>query len=135
MDRINFKITGAKEMEALLKQMGPRLASRAGDQSLRAGARIIVAEAKRLAPVRTGALRRSITMASQRQPSGSSRRVVLVGFRPPVSRRAHFTEFGTRHSPAEPFLRPAFDVRAVNALSEIGRVLALAIETIAKGAR
>jgi HK97 gp10 family phage protein len=62
-------------------------------------------------------------------------RLILIGFRPPASRRAHFTEFGTSHSSAQPFMRPALDTRARQALFEMGRVLAVAIEKVASGLR
>ncbi len=120
---IEFKITGAKEMERLLKELGPNVASRVGDKALRAGAKPIVAEAKRLVPVKTGALRKAITVAVQRRRKGPGERVVLIGFKRPESRRAHLTEFGTVNAPAQPFLRPALDSKAGEALNEVGRVL------------
>ena len=127
--KITFEIKGAKEMENLLKQLGPRLASRAGDRALRAAAKPIVAEAKRLVPVLTGALRRSITAQTSRKGAKKDQRLILIGFRAPVSRRAHFTEFGTSHSAAHPFMRPALDSKVPDALREMELVLARGIVT------
>jgi len=125
---VNFQIRGAKEMEALLKQLGPQVAARVGDQALRAGAKPIVDEAKRLVPVgRTGNLRDSIIAQKQRR-AGDDERVILIGFDKDApgspSSRAHLTEFGTAHSAAKPFMRPAMDSQAQNALDEMGKVIA-----------
>lgn len=77
-------------------------------------------EAKRLVPVLTGALKRSITYTMPEGGSRSHTRVVLIGFKPPVSRRAHITEFGTKRSAAKPFLRPALDGQAGKAITAMG---------------
>ncbi len=124
---IEFKITGAKEMERLLKELGPNVASRAGDRALRAGAKPIVAEMKRPPPagvaVDTGELRDSIIVVGEKRRKGANERVVVIGFKKPGSRRAHLTEFGTVHAPAQPFMRPALDSKGGDALNETGRVL------------
>ena len=123
--KVEFSIKGAKEMEALLKKLGPVVASKIGDQALRAGAKVIVAEAKRLVPVRTGKLRDSIAIkVESKRKFGVPARLVLIGFERPTSFRAHFVEFGTSHSAAKPFMRPAMDAKAGEALEEMGRVLA-----------
>jgi HK97 gp10 family phage protein len=125
--KVEFGIKGAKEMENLLRQLGPNVASRVGDQALRAGAKPIVDEAKRLVRVRTGALRDSIVVLGEKRRKNDNERVVLIGFRPPVSRRAHLEEFGTAKQRAHPFIRPALDSRAGDALDEMGKVLARGI--------
>lgn len=109
--RVDFKIRGAKELEAALKELGPKLATRGGDKAVRAGAKPIVKQAKMLVPRRTGELRRSITAVKQKSRGGTfaATQTVLIGFKPPASRRAHLTEFGTARSPAKPFMRPALD--------------------------
>lgn len=124
--KVTFEIQGAKEMEALLKDLGPKVATRLGDKALRAAARPIIKEAKRLVPVRTGQLKRSIVAAKGNNKQ--TEREVLIGFKPPVSRRAHFTEFGTSHSAAHPFIRPAMDARAQDALNAMVDALATGIE-------
>jgi HK97 gp10 family phage protein len=130
--KTDFSIRGAKEMERLLKELGPNLAAKVGDQALRAGAKPIIEEAKRLVPVKSGALRDSITVATERKRNADNQRMVLIGFKKPHSRRAHLTEFGTVHSVAKPFMRPALDGKAGEALNEMGRVLAKGIEREAK---
>ncbi len=124
--RTDYEIKGALEMERLLKELGPQLAVKVADEALRAGARVVVEEAKRLVPVDTGALRDSIVAQVQRKGSDEEREI-LIGFKVPHSRRAHLTEFGTAHSAAKPFMRPAMDAKASEALEEIGGVLAKGI--------
>jgi HK97 gp10 family phage protein len=105
--------------------MGPKIATRIGDRALAAAARVIVREAKRRVPVRTGQLKKSIAAIKGR--GRASERLVQIGFRPPASRRAHFTEFGTSRSAAKPFMRPALDAKAEEALRVMTETLAVGI--------
>jgi HK97 gp10 family phage protein len=125
---LKFKINGGKQLESRLMELGPRVAQSGGDRALSAAARMIVREAKALVPVRTGDLKRSITYTRSGKGRGSNERLVLVGFRPPVSRRAHFTEYGTARSAAKPFMRPVLDARAQDALNIMAEVLAMFLE-------
>ena len=92
-------------------------------KALRDAAELVADEARRLVPVRSGALRRSITTTTPEKSMRPHTKQVFVGFKPPTSRRAHLTEFGTRHSSAKPFLRPALDSRAGDAIREMGAEL------------
>lgn len=125
---IEFTIDGAAEMERLLKDLGPVVASSVGDKAVLAGAKPIVDEAKRLVPVRTGALQKSIKAQVERRRKADDERVALIGFERPTSAIAHLVEFGTVHSAAHPFMRPAMDAKAGEALEEMGRVLGEGIE-------
>lgn len=129
---VEFEIKGAREMERLLKELGPEVASRVGDQSLRAGAKPIVDEAKRRVHVRSGELRDSITDQIERKRKAATERVIYIGFEKPTSRRAHLEEFGTRFQDAHPFMRPALDTKPQEALQEMGRVMARGIDREAR---
>lgn len=126
-----IKIEGARELERVLKRLPDKVTRKVIEGSLRKGARIIAKEAKNLVPVRTGELRASITVAAAR---GKGRRgrvkpgTISVGFRRPVSARAHLTEFGTRDTRAQPFLRPALIKKGSAAIDKIGESLGPAIE-------
>lgn len=126
--KVTFELKGGKEMEALLKDLGPKIASRLGDKALRAAAKPIVREAKRLVPVRTGELRKSIVAVASKRGRQADERLVEIGFKPPASRRAHFIEYGTSRAAAHPFIRPAMDARASEALNEMVTALAIGIE-------
>lgn len=138
--RIDFDLRGAAEMERIMRQLGPRLAGKAGASALRAGAKVIQDEAKRLVPKKTRALERSIvlfTVPARRR--NDDEQAVQIGFRPPVSRRAHLVEFGTQFTPARPFIRPALDSKASAALDKMRDALARALrreaEKLARGNR
>jgi HK97 gp10 family phage protein len=115
-------------MAQLLMKLGPQVARRVGAQALRAGARPVVDRAKQLVSVDTGALRESIGAELVTRGVDPDRRVIAIGIERPVSRRMHFIEFGTAHSAAKPFMRPALDEQKENALDEMGRVLAVGID-------
>jgi HK97 gp10 family phage protein len=119
---VRLEWRGVKQLETALKELGPKIASRLGDGALRAGARIIVREAKRLAPKRTGELRRSIVVRVSPKRR-SNERAVVIGFTKPASRRAHLIEYGTSHSAPQPFIRPAMDSKANEALAAMGENL------------
>lgn len=128
---IKFRISGAREMERVLKQLGPIIARRAGQKATMAAAKVIAAEARRLVPVRTGELKNAIIVLPVK--SREEREVhTIVGFQRPTAARAHLTEFGTAHSAASPFLRPALDSKVQQALDAMGRELARGIEREAK---
>ena len=70
------------------------------DAALRAGAQRVLADARKGAPVRTGRLRRSLTV----QKVGGEYR---VGWDPSVAPYGLFVEMGTNDTRAQPHLRPA----------------------------
>lgn len=124
-----FELRGAAELEAKLRDLGPKIARRLGDKALKAAAKPIIAEAKLLVPVRTGKLQRSITAVTSSQGRGNDERLVLIGFKRPASRYAHLVEFGTVYQSARPFIRPALDSQANAALNEMVSVLSAGIES------
>lgn len=127
---VKFTISGAAELERALRTLGPRVAGNVSGRALRAMAKPIVQRARELVPVDTGRLKKSITTKLHRMRGGQ--RTIDIGFKRPTSRRAHLTEYGTAHSAARPFMRPALDENAARALTEMGRVLGEAIENEAK---
>lgn len=124
---VEINIDGFEELERNLKLLGPRVARKVGAKAAMEGAEVIVERAKVLAPVLTGALEDSITAV--KAPSNAERSLnVSIGFKPPVSRRAHFTEYGTVHSAAQPFMRPALDEKADEAIARMGKEIWQGIE-------
>jgi HK97 gp10 family phage protein len=130
MKTVSVKWSGVKEMEQMLKDLGPRIASRLGGRAAKAGAKPIIKMAKALVPKKTGELKRSIVAQKERAKGGAyaATQTVLIGFRPPASRRAHLVEFGTSHSSAKPFMRPALDAQHQAALDRMREVLAQGIQ-------
>jgi HK97 gp10 family phage protein len=124
---VTFKLERAKEFERLLKELGPVPAGRLGQNSLMAGARVIAAEARRNAPVLTGALRKSIGVRSDRGfvRAGSDTRQAFVTAR---ARHAGLVEYGTAKMSPQPYLRPAADEKAAEALDKLGENLGKGLE-------
>lgn len=124
---VTFRLRGMAELDAALKRVGYAIARKIADKALKKAIDPIVEEAKRLVPVKTGALQKSIS--SNPDPDhGPEERAVLMGVVPPVSRRAHFTEFGTIRSAAHPFIRPAFDAEAQRSLVILGEEVGARLE-------
>ena len=142
---ITFTIKGAKEMENLLKQLGPAVARRVGSNALRSAAKPVVDEAKRLAPVGKGKKKNRLKTSIRAELWGtgnSSSLLIKIGAQRPHGSHAHLLEFG-HHSynqhggpytfvPARPFLRPAMDSRAKDAIDRLGEVLGNGIDSQAQ---
>lgn len=126
-----MQILGAREVSKILKQLPEKTAQRVVENALRAGARIIRDEAKARVPVKTGRLQESIVVRTSKGRGRSKRRdvgVIFVGFEKPHSQRAHLTEYGTRHSRAFPFMRPALDSKGPEAVKRIGKLMGKGVE-------
>lgn len=128
---VKIDISGAREIEQVLKQLPPRVAKQVVERSLRAGARVIVKEARAKVRRRTGMLAKSIAVAKTKRGDRGGAGRIFIGFRPPHSRRAHLTEYGTRHSRAFPFMRPAIDTKGAEAIDKIGQTLGQGVERVA----
>lgn len=75
-------------------------------RQVRTGADVVRSEARRLAPVRTGALRRSITVVEVRDPA-TGLTECRVGWDQSIADYGIYVEVGTEDTPAQPHLRPA----------------------------
>lgn len=131
----------ARKLEALPVKTAKKILGRA----LRDGAKIVQAEMKARAPVRTGRMRKSITVRAQRRT-----RRAEIGMNVQLDTRRHpdlitttaegkryfypaVVEYGARGRPARPFMRPAFDTAKGRALTAVTNRLKSEIEKAAKG--
>lgn len=144
------RITGAREMENLLRQLPDYIAKKTLTKALREAAQPILDEARTLAPVgkeskgrvrlrRTKRGKVSISNYGKLKPSlkivtvparltaYSATVAVTVG----KAFWGMFVEFGTRHMSARPFMRPAFETRKSEALNRLGKSLGEEIEKAA----
>lgn len=139
---MTMKLVGAKDIEALLKRLPERVAKNVTTGALRSGAAVIARQARanvRNNPsVDSGMLVRNITSRARKNSKQGSA-VVSVGIarktamvirkgrkkttKASPARYAHLVEFGTEHSPAEPFLRSALDQKGEEAILRIGEAL------------
>jgi HK97 gp10 family phage protein len=129
---VTFKISGLDKLEQKLKGLGPAVATKIGADSLTAGAAPITKAMRRLAPYRTGALRKSITSRAVRA-TGSSLLTRIIGFKSPGRYISHLLEFGTKHSAPRPFIRPAMDTTHHDVLLKLGQRLWRGIEAYSIG--
>jgi HK97 gp10 family phage protein len=123
----SLKLYGGAELSAALRDLSSKVAGRLGTNAARAGARVFVRAAKENAPFVTGKLRDSIRVFDdiELNRSQQSQRAAGVGSR---LFYAKFVEFGTAHSSAKQFLRPALDENAQDALDKVADNLSNGIE-------
>jgi HK97 gp10 family phage protein len=125
---VEMEWKGLPEMEKLLNRLGPEIANKAGQKAAQEAAKIIVEEAKRNVPVKSGDLQRSIVVRADKKKYIKEGEVVAVmGFKKPHSRRAHLTEFGTSRSRKQPFFIPAMERKSQDALDKLNEILQAAI--------
>ena len=154
---MTVNITGLKELQQALNQLPLEIQKRPLRSAVSAGAKVIVDEAKRLAPQgETGNLRKALYRYRSRSQSSRGQETFLVGVRKgkknyvdsAKNRRLNrvgkkytvegeafywrFVEFGTSKMPARPFLLPAFESKKNQAVETIKNRLAVAIENTAK---
>lgn len=90
----SVKMEGWDELEQLLQIAPAQISSRIAVRALRRGAAIIRDEARRIVPVETGELRRSIRVRAFRQGTRAER-TVTVWVQGPEKSLAILVEFGT----------------------------------------
>jgi len=129
--KFSVEIKGLRELDQQLKMLEPNVRKRLGRAALKAGAKLILAKAKMNAPVATGKLRDSLVVKSGRTRKPNTVNVLMMikeGWYKGETFYGAFVEFGTRHAPAHPFMRPAFDTEKDAALAAITRKLAEGLE-------
>ena len=130
-------ITGAKELDRVLKLLPKRLAERELISAARAGANVIRKEARARAPrgsdpsaasERFGSLRSNIRTTRVKKTGFSVEMAIHNG-------RAYWgrmLEFGTKHISPQAWMTPAFDTSAGSALNKVGERLGKGLEKTAK---
>ena len=101
----DFKLEGAKELDKVLAGLSKSMAKQQIKAGLRKAAKPVLKDARAMAPKKTGAMAKSIkvrTMVRTNVPA------ISIG---PDAEHYYgvFTERGTAHHSAQPFLRPAWD--------------------------
>jgi HK97 gp10 family phage protein len=147
-----IKVEGLKELQARAKKLDAKLRRRVFSRAARAGGKIVVAAAKAEVPTRTGTLRASLVHRASSKPAKglfgvkvtvkggrkasertAKRRKGKSGeyFPDTVERYYRFLELGTKHHPAQPFLRPALEGSKGEVLEAVKRELRGGIEAAA----
>ena len=113
-------VDGFDELNAALRSVGNRATGLVLEKAARAGAEVIAAEARRLAPRKTGALAEGIAVEPGRLQQGRAQYSIGYGKKTWYGR---LIELGTKFMPARPFLRPAMDAKAEEASDAVGASL------------
>lgn len=130
MADFSFSVDGLDKLNAALTELGGPAARRAGTKALRRGANVILTEARLRAPV----LAPQYVTASTKVPPGTLRKTLhlvahhldgdMLSFSVVTGIfYANFVELGTSRMAAQPFLRPAAENKAEEALAVIAEVL------------
>ena len=123
--------TGIPAIDRKLKKLEQKVQRKVARQSLRAGAKVVQAEAKRLASVDTGLLKSKIKVRSAKQ-----KRRGEVAIRVGVDEKdftgeawyAAAIEYGTSKMDAKPFMGPAHDATKNDARWIVEKTLAEGVE-------
>jgi HK97 gp10 family phage protein len=131
--KTGFDLRGVRAYKDLLKKLPQGARKKVVRAALRKGARPIVTAARAAAPRRTGRLRKSIgTVVATEE----GKLVAHIGPRSGIKSGGvfygHLVEFGRSGVGARPFLRPAFDAKAGEAVKLMGGALGQAIEKEAR---
>lgn len=136
----SVKLQGGKELERKLLALDRKIARKIVSQALRAGAKVILKQARANAPKRTGLLRRSLKVKAGKSKKGRVSFVVqtAAGHYKGETFYGSFVEFGhklgkrrrakgvkdeRKRIPAQPFLEPAFNSKKEQAARVIADVI------------
>ena len=146
---VSYKLEGLRELQGQLEDLGAELAVKILARSLRKAFQPVLQSAMGNLlthhNIESGDLLAAIHLVAVKPKSGST--VASIGLmisakkttsKIPPARRWHWIEFGTAHSPAHPFLRPALEANAQLVLDvlrvEIGAAIIKALKKRARAA-
>ena len=109
-------VNGLDEVLKKLKKLPEKVQKRVLVGAVRAGAKPIIKEAKRLVPVRTGTLKKSIGVVKRRSKDKNIIHYTVAPRKKKGGWYAHYVEFGTSKMSAKPFMRPAYEKEGENSI-------------------
>jgi HK97 gp10 family phage protein len=130
------RVDGLKELQRALTKLPVELQRASETNALREGMKPVLKTARATAPSDTGLLKKAMGLTVRKGKNGITARVgARTGFKKQVTRKgksvmadpskySHLVEYGTSHSAAKPFIRPAVE----NNTSEITAGLAKGYE-------
>ena len=138
-DIVAVHITGLKELEKKMISLGPKIARKALKGALVGGAAIIRDEARLLAPMKTGRLRKAMYIKTMSKPNPFKENIIFgVRHGKKMSKRDldayywSFLEFGTKFIKGMSFVQFAFQKAQTKALQRIKEVLAKKISELVR---
>ncbi len=138
-DMVIVKITGLKELEKKMLALGPKIGRKALKGALVAGAKEIKKEARALAPMKTGRLRRAMYIKTMSKPNPFKENVIFgVRHGRKMSKKDldayywTFLEFGTKFIKKMSFVQIAFQRAQKKALDKFKETLAKKISQLSQ---
>jgi len=129
-DIASVNVTGLKELEKKLVELGPKIGRQALKGALVAGAAVIKKQAQLNAPVKTGRLCKAMYIKKMSKPNPFKENVIFgVRHGKKMSKRGldayywSFLEFGTKFINKMSFVQRAFESSKGRALERIKQVL------------
>jgi HK97 gp10 family phage protein len=150
-DGMKLKMEGIEALTKALEALGTKVAARGPDAGVRAAGAIIIKEMRRRAPKDTGVLKKSIGQKVKKYRRNQTVTSIIGGrskaYETAEGKRnpafyAHLVELGTKPhrvgdgvhpgSPAQPFMRPAWDASAPAARQAVVTKMTEVFEKAAK---
>jgi len=138
-DMVIVKITGLNELEKKMLALGPKIGRKALKGALVAGAKEIKKEARALAPMKTGRLRRAMYIKTMSKPNPFKENVIFgVRHGRKMSKKDldayywTFLEFGTKFIKKMSFVQIAFQRAQKKALDKFKGTLAKKISQLSQ---
>jgi HK97 gp10 family phage protein len=154
MAGVQIKVEGFRELRNRAAKLDRRLQKKVYGAAVRAGGKVLVDAAKSKVPVRTGSVRASLVHRASSKPAQGlfGVKVTIKGGRKASGRVAHrrkgkggeyfpdaveryyrFQELGTKHHPAQPFLKPSIEGSQAAVLRAVKAELAAGLERETRG--
>lgn len=134
------QVIGLKELEKKMIELGPKISRQALKSALVAAAKEVKKEAQRLAPAKTGRLRKAMYIKKMSKPNPFKEDVIFgVRHGRKMSKRDldayywTFLEFGTKFINRLAFIQSAFQTGQGRALEKFKGVLARKISELVRG--
>ena len=133
---VNMKIDGLKELEGVMKNLGPELAKREAKIAVGAGARVIkraveanapVGEVRSAASLKYGRIKDNIRVTRRKKARFSEEYAIHTG----PAFWAVLYELGTSKQQSRPFFTPAFDQSGGAAVKKMADTLARRLPKLA----
>ena len=118
---VDMKVEGIDEIIKKIKTLDQKLQKKIVTGAVRDGAKPMIKEARRLVPVRTGNLKKSIGVVKMKYPKGINSKYIwfVIGPRKTKSVDGFYgamVEFGTKTAQPKPYLRLAYEAKGHEAL-------------------
>jgi HK97 gp10 family phage protein len=129
MAEVKVDVIGVQEIMDALAELPEEVQKEVLDGILEEAALMLEAEAKRLAPYRTGKLRDSIEARKVKPRRGEVARW-LIG--PKGVKYASYVEFGSAHNPPQPYMRPTHDGKKAEVINDARDEIIAGVERLAE---